>query len=83
MGDIVRLILGAGIRMTLIGAVLGLLGTAILNRLLANAMPGLATDNTAEIAWATVLLIVFALIACVVPARRAARVDPIVALRCD
>jgi putative ABC transport system permease protein len=81
MGHVVRLILSAGMRMALLGAGLGLLGAAALARFLTATMPGLATGNTVAVVGATVLLVVIALLACLLPARRAAKIDPMTALR--
>jgi ABC-type antimicrobial peptide transport system permease subunit len=83
VGQIARLILGTGIRMVLIGAGLGLLGAVGLARFLASAMPGLSSNSIVAIASATVVLITVALLACWLPARRATKVDPMVALRTE
>ena len=83
VGQIARLILGNGMRMALIGMGLGLLGAVALSRLLLSALPGLATSSIAAIAFAMVVLAATALIACYLPARRATRVDPAVALRTE
>ena len=75
------LILGSGLRVTLIGAAVGLLGAVALVRVLASALPELAADNVTAVAAASVLLLTVAVAACYLPARRAAKVDPLVALR--
>ncbi len=81
MSHIIRLILSAGMRMALFGAALGLLGAMALARFLTATMPGLATGNIVAIIGATVLLVAIALLACLIPARRAAKIDPMLALR--
>lgn len=81
--DVLRLIVGQGMRMVLIGIVLGLAGAFALTRMLASLLLGVgATDPVTFICMAT-LLIAIALLACWIPARRAAKVDPIIALRCE
>jgi ABC-type antimicrobial peptide transport system permease subunit len=83
MRDVVNLILGAGLRMALLGAVIGLAGAAALARFFAATMPALASDTTTGVAFATITLVTVAVGACWLPARRATKVDPIVALRAE
>jgi predicted permease len=83
VGDVVRLILGTGLRMVALGAALGLLGALALARFLAGAMPGLATSNLTAIAFAAASLGAMALLACYIPARRASKIDPLIALRSE
>jgi ABC-type antimicrobial peptide transport system permease subunit len=83
VGQIARLILGAGMRLVLTGTALGLFGAVALAWFLASAMPGLSGNSVAAIAGATIVLIVIALLATWLPARRATKVDPIVALRAE
>jgi len=79
--DILRLILGHGVRLTLIGAAVGLLVSLLVTRALASLLFGVsATDPLTFIAVPIVLALV-AMLACYLPARRAMRVDPIIALR--
>ena len=79
--DILRLILGHGVRLTLIGAAVGLLVSLLVTRALASLLFGVsATDPLTFIAVPIVLAFV-AMLACYLPARRAMRVDPIIALR--
>jgi putative ABC transport system permease protein len=76
-----RLVIGEGMKLALIGALLGLGGALALTRLLKTLLFGVsATDPLTFIAIAA-LLITVALLACWIPARRAAKVDPMTALR--
>jgi macrolide transport system ATP-binding/permease protein len=79
--DVLRLIVSQGMRMALIGIVLGLMGAFALTRVLASLLLGVGTTDLVTFVGVPVLLIAVALLACYLPARRAARVDPLVALR--
>ena len=79
--NVLRLILGQGLILTAIGIVAGLAGALAVTRYLESMLFGLtALDPTVFVA-VTVILTLTAVVACYVPARRATRVDPIVALR--
>jgi ABC-type antimicrobial peptide transport system permease subunit len=80
-GDIVRLVLGQGLGLTLAGVVLGIGGALALTRVMERLLFHVsATDPTTFVAIA-LLLVVVALAASYIPARRAARIDPMAALR--
>lgn len=79
--DVVRLVLTHGLKMALAGVVLGLVAALGLTRLLTEMLYGVSATDPATFAVLALLLAVVALAACVVPAVRATRVDPIVALR--
>lgn len=81
--DITRIVLGAGIRLSITGAALGVLGGIGLARLLQLGFPNMNLDNPGIVVAATLLLVVVALLACYLPARRAARINPVDSLRAE
>jgi putative ABC transport system permease protein len=81
--DVVWLILGKGIRLILLGTLLGFGGAYAVGRLLLWAIPTLPTRDPVTLAVITVTLVAVALLACFIPARRATKIDPLVALRCE
>jgi putative ABC transport system permease protein len=80
-GNVLGLILGHGIKMTVMGLALGLLGALGLTRLMATLLFGVGAWDPVTIASVTVVLVSVGLLACYIPARRATKVDPMVALR--
>lgn len=80
--DVVRMVMRHGVRLAITGTALGLAGAVIASRAMANLVVGVSPSDPATLALASIVLTVVAVAGCYLPARRAIRVDPIVALRC-
>ena len=81
--DIIRLVLREGLIVTMAGLVLGIGGAFALTRLIANQLYGVTPMDPLTIATVALLLTAVAMLACVIPARHAAKVDPLRALRIE
>jgi putative ABC transport system permease protein len=82
-GTLLRLVLGGGMKLALAGLVLGLAGSLALTQVLSSLLFGVSARDPLTMIGAAVILAVVAFLACYVPARRAAKLDPLSALRCD
>lgn len=82
-GDILRMVLGQGLVLVILGIVAGVLGALALTRTLQGLLFAVKPEDPATFAVVAVVLTGSAMLACLLPARRAARVDPVVALRLD
>ena len=78
--DVVRLVVRQGMTLALIGVVAGVVGAFALTRVLANLLFGVGASNPAIFAGISLLLVAVAFVASYLPARRAARLDPVRAL---
>jgi putative ABC transport system permease protein len=79
--DILGLILGQGAKLALIGAGIGIAGALALTRLMSSQLFGVTATDPITFISVSALIVLVALLACYIPARRATKVDPIVALR--
>ena len=79
--DVLRLVLGHGLRLTLAGVGLGLAVSLAVTRFLSSLLLGVTSTDALTFSSVAILHCAVALFACFIPARRAMRVDPIVALR--
>lgn len=79
--DVLRLVVGQGLRLVAIGALIGLLTAFASTRLIKSLLYGVGATDPLTFTAVVLLLIAVAVLACLIPARRATKVDPIVALR--
>jgi putative ABC transport system permease protein len=79
--DVLRLVIGQGARMALIGVTVGIGAALGLTRLMANQLFGVSAHDPLTFAGVAALLVIVTVAACYIPARRAMRVDPVIALR--
>jgi putative ABC transport system permease protein len=79
--DVLKLVVRNGMSLALIGVIVGLAGAYGLTRLLASLLVGVAPTDVLTFSIVTFGLLLVALLACYIPARRATKVDPLVALR--
>jgi putative ABC transport system permease protein len=82
-GDVLRLIVNQGMKPVIIGLAIGIMAAFAVGRLIAAQLYQVSAHNPALLAGATILLAMIALVACLLPARRATQVDPIHALRVE
>ena len=79
--SVLRLILTQGMSLVLAGVLIGFVGALFVGRLLSRMLFGVSAGDPISVAGAALVLLLVALLACYLPARRASRVDPLVALR--
>ena len=82
-GDVLRMVVGQGMRLAGLGVVAGLIGAAALSRLIASLLFGVSPTDVVTFAVVALGLIAVAAVACFVPARRATRADSMLAIRSD
>jgi putative ABC transport system permease protein len=82
-GDVLKLVVGQGMRLVLVGLGAGLVAAFVLSRSMASLLYGISPRDLAVYSLASLVLGVLGLAACYIPARRAMRVDPVVALRAE
>jgi ABC-type antimicrobial peptide transport system permease subunit len=81
--DVMKMVLGQGTKLAAIGVGIGLAGAFALTRLMSTLLFEVSVTDPATFAAVVALLAVIALLACYIPARRATKVDPMIALRCE
>ena len=79
--DVLKLVVRQGMLLTLVGVILGLLGAFALTRVMQSLLFGVTAKDPFTFSMVAALLIAVAFVACFIPARRATKVDPLVALR--
>ncbi len=79
--EVLKLVVGQGARLAVVGLAAGIIGAFALTRLMTSLLFGVTPTDPATLVAVVLLMIGFVLLACFVPARRAIRVDPMVAVR--
>jgi putative ABC transport system permease protein len=82
-GAVLRLVVGAGLKLALLGMAIGLLAAFALTRLMSKLLFDVSATDPVTFALIALLLMGVAMLSCYLPARRATKVDPITALRCE
>jgi putative ABC transport system permease protein len=79
--DVLKMVVGQGLLLALIGVGLGLLGALLLTRVMSSMLFGVSATDPFMFASIPLIMAAVALLACYIPARRATKVDPMIALR--
>jgi putative ABC transport system permease protein len=82
-GSVLRMIMGQGLGLVFAGLVIGLAGALALTRLMSTLLFGVTPTDPMTFAGVALVFLIAALLACYVPARRATRIDPLIALRSE
>jgi len=82
-GDILRLVMGRSLRLIVAGTAVGLLAALGATRVLSSLLYSIGPDDPVTFGLVTLLLVLVAIVAALIPARAATSVDPMIALRCD
>jgi putative ABC transport system permease protein len=80
-GEVLRMVLVQGVKLAIAGVAIGLVAALVLNRLIGSLLYGVKASDPLTYTGVAVLLVIVVLLACWFPARRAARTDPLAALR--
>jgi putative ABC transport system permease protein len=79
--DVLKLAVGQGLRLVSVGVALGLVGALVLTRVMSSLLFGVSATDPATLVTISLILVAVALLASYIPARRAAKLDPLIALR--
>lgn len=82
-GDVMNMIVSQGLKLILIGVAIGVAAASIMTNLMSSLLFGVRATDPMTFIVISLLLIVVALLACWIPAHRATKVDPMIALRCE